>query len=386
MFTLKQIAASFTAAAITFCPLLGGEAASLIKAAQKNDVTGAFGKMERWRCSMRDEGGTLLFSDSPEYVKEDGILYQDTVVGKARILFYHLNDSPTDKKVSVLLTREDFSPAKVTITRGGSAKPGRDFLRVGRTTQKAYFADERHEELLLKEGQAQLLQQDMAKKILRPGDLVYGVYDFETNRPVKVTVLIHDAAVETERFVKTAKILPKDEHKLRGTFKGMNRVITAVKSYDAARDGLVYLPIGDEKNDLFKDGIDATDGERTVNYGNYGVLYQLKFPVAEKSSLKLGLTPIGGVYSGAVKVFDEGESRKGKVIMTPRYGGYFGDKTMPYEAQNIIGQNTEDDKAVLTKYHELTSLGTYRGTKELFIEYSPPGASNLPAWLILAPG
>ncbi len=386
MITLKQIAASLTAATITLCPFIGGEAASIVKATQKNDATGSFGKMERWRCSTYDEGGTLIFSDSPEYVKEDGILYQDTVVGKARVLFYHLNDSPTDKKVAVLLTREGFSPAKVTITRGGSGKPGNDFLRVGRTTQKAYFKDVRNEELLIEEGQSQLLQEDMAKKILRPGNLVYGVYDFETNRPVKVTVLIHDAVVEAARFAKTAKVLPKDEYKLRGTFKGMNRVITAAKSYYAGRDGLAYVPIGDNANDVFKSGIDATDGESVVNFGNYGILYRIKLPLAEKSSLQIGLSPQGGVYSGAVKVWANEQPLKGKVIMTPKYGGYFGDKTLPDEAHKLMEQNAEGDRAVLTKYHELTLLGTYSGTKEVFIEYSPPGASNLPAWLILAPG
>ncbi len=45
------------------------------EAAPKSDT------MHRWEVTSRDTGGTLLFSDSPEYVDRPGILYQDTVNG-----------------------------------------------------------------------------------------------------------------------------------------------------------------------------------------------------------------------------------------------------------------------------------------------------------------
>ena len=41
--------------------------------------------------TSEDDDTTLLFSDSPETVEEDGILYQDTVKGDARLLYYHVN-------------------------------------------------------------------------------------------------------------------------------------------------------------------------------------------------------------------------------------------------------------------------------------------------------
>ena len=59
--------------------------------------------MRRWDVMTEDTGGTLLFSDSPEYVKESGILYRDTVEGDARVLYYHLNDTAQPKKVAVIL-------------------------------------------------------------------------------------------------------------------------------------------------------------------------------------------------------------------------------------------------------------------------------------------
>ena len=49
---------------------------------------------------QKDDDTTLLFSDSPETVEQDGILYQDTVKGDTRLLYYHLNGMKEDKKNS----------------------------------------------------------------------------------------------------------------------------------------------------------------------------------------------------------------------------------------------------------------------------------------------
>ena len=94
--------------------------------------------MHRWPVESYDTGGTLLFSDSPEYVKESGILYRDTVTGDARVLYYHLNDTAQPKKVAVILETEA-DLATVTVTRGGAAAPSTDYLHVGKVTQIGYF-------------------------------------------------------------------------------------------------------------------------------------------------------------------------------------------------------------------------------------------------------
>jgi hypothetical protein len=54
-----------------------------------------------------------------------------------------------------------------------------------------------------------------------------------------------------------ARVLPKDKVALRGTFKGMNRTISAKSAYDPQRDGLVYIPLGDDEYDRYKQGVDA---------------------------------------------------------------------------------------------------------------------------------
>ena len=223
--------------------------------------------MREWNVETEDTGGTLLFSDSPEYVTEDGILYEDTVTGDARILYYHLNNTSVRKKVAVVLQNEGDSSVVVRVTRGGASRPSSDYLEVGKGTQLAYFQTKRDDMLYVQRGAKRLLEPEMNHTALEPGQLVYGVYDFHADGPVKVSVLMYPAIADPLKFISSARVLPKDEQRLRGTFQGMNRVISS-KPYNPDRDGVVYIPIGDNRQDVFRTGVDATDGSTETNVGN----------------------------------------------------------------------------------------------------------------------
>ena len=336
--------------------------------------------MRHWKVNSVSGGGTLLFSDSPESVTRDGILYTDTVSGDARILFYHLNSTNEPKKVAVILENRSRFRNKVQVTRGGMSEPGNDYLRVGKATQAEYFDTRLSDTMVLMYNGQRLLQDKMARTVLQPGELVYGVYDFTTDHEVKVTVILYPAWEDPFAFLSHASVLPKDEQRLRGTFHGMNRMISSAKSYDPSRDGIVYFPIGDNEYDLYLRGIDATDGSSVVNYGNYGVLYKIRIPTRGRQKMKYYLSPLGGVYAGAMTVRqDDGRS---SLLLTPRGRVYFGDET--YD----IPQSEELKKrgmTLLTEDTELADLGTYRGSSAVSFEYSPPGASNLPVNIILMP-
>jgi len=132
--------------------------------------------MRRWDVMTEDTGGTLLFSDSPEYVKESGILYRDTVEGDARVLYYHLNDTAQPKKVAVILETEA-NLAIVSVTRGGTSTPSTDYLRVGKATQIAYFDPAQHEErIYVAKERPRLLSPVMNTTVLAPGEAVYGAW------------------------------------------------------------------------------------------------------------------------------------------------------------------------------------------------------------------
>lgn len=67
--------------------------------------------------------GTLLFSDSPEYAEQDGILYVDKVSGDVRLYFYHVNQNKYPRKIVVMAYNP--SPEAKDLTLGGVyyAKP-----------------------------------------------------------------------------------------------------------------------------------------------------------------------------------------------------------------------------------------------------------------------
>lgn len=358
-------------AAITFFTSLS---MTFTTSAAPRNVTSTI--MHRLPVETMDTGGTLIFSDSPEYVRRNGILYADTVNGDARILFYHLNDTGVKKKLAVIV--ENVSPVtnKIEITRGGFTLPDKNFLSVGKSTQLMYMQNNFHDTIKLAKGERKLFQADMDKVTIEAGQLCYGVYDFTAKNPVKIYVLMYPFNANPLTFLDAAKILPKDEHKMRGTFKRMNRTVRLRRTYDPKVDGIGYILIGDNLTDFFKKGIDATDGEEVVNYGNYGVNYTLEFRT--KSTTRFCLCPRGGYYAGAMR-FQHGKNSG--TILTPTGKIYFGDK--PFYQSESLNKSLETGQAIFHSQLELSELGNYSGL--IKFEYSPPGASNLPVNIILLP-
>ena len=223
--------------------------------------------MHKLPVEVVDSGGTLIFSDSPEYVEKDGILYTDAVKGDARVLFYHLNQTDTDKKIAVVIENISDKRNRIKITRGAFPTPSTDFLSVGKTAQSIYMQSNLKETLTLQPHERKLLQKDFDTTILESGNLACGIYDFHAEKTVQVYVIMYPPEVNPITFINSAELLPKDEQRLRGTFKSMNRTIKLKDVFDPA-DGIGYVMIGDDFNDLYRKGIDATDGSEVTNSGN----------------------------------------------------------------------------------------------------------------------
>ena len=332
--------------------------------------------MHRIEVKTRDSGGTLLFSDSPEYVRDNGILYSDVVKGDARILFYHLNESSVNKRLAVIIENVSDQFNTVDIVRGATSEPSRDFLRVGKNVQTQYMSKGFHSSLYMLKNDRKLLVDEISGHLIKPGQLIYGVYDFYAAHPVRVTVMMYPQTADPLRFIDRADVLPKDEQRLRGTFQGMNRTLTAIKPYNAETDGIMYIMLADNVNDVYKLGVDATDGSEVVNFGNYGINYRIN--LLTRGQTRIALTPLGGYYAGVMKSIYNNDVR---VLKTPANTIYFGDKT-PQEPESVK-KAREEGLSLLTNYTELAELGTYRGKVQF--EFSPPGASNLPVNIILMP-
>ncbi|MBQ4403833.1 MAG: copper amine oxidase [Selenomonadaceae bacterium] len=332
--------------------------------------------MHKLEVYSSDSGGTLIFSDSPEYVRRNGILYTDTVEGDARLLFYHLNDTGVRKRFAIIFENTKNAKTVINITRGGLSAPNKNYFSVGKITQTMYMQNDFSDRIELNAYERKVYQPYANYFLLKPGQLIHGVCDFFSNNPVKIFLMMYPEHAEPLNFLNYAEILPKDENRLRGTFKQMNRTLTLKKPYDGKRDGFGYILIGDNISDPFKRGVDATDGSEVVNYGNYGINYTLNFHT--KFLTRFCLSPLGGHYAGALRYKYYGESG---VIQTPDKKLYFGDRTPPENPSVALARS--EGISLMTEGTELSELGKYRGY--VSFEYSPPGASNLPVNIVLMP-
>lgn len=313
--------------------------------------------------TSKDDDTTLLFSDSPETVEDDGILYQDTVKGNTRLLYYHVNGTEQDKKIAVVIQNMSDKTNKITITREAVAGPSADYLYVGKVTMQRYFGQHQTREITLRPHGRTLLRMEDGERIIPSGGLVYGIFDFNAQENLKVTVVLAPKNADLYDYAKYVPVLSKDKHLLRGTFKGANRTLTNRMPYNPDKMGSAYFYIGDNTTDLYKYGVDKTDFGRTQNFGNYGINYNVHLNIEGKGRVSYYLRPVGGVYAGAMTV-QVGKDGEKKMISTPEDIPFYGhEKDLNYYSY----------------------LGTYSNSDDVYFEYTPPGASNLPVQIIIIP-
>lgn len=309
-------------------------------------------KYEEAKVKIVESGPTLLFSDSPEMVKSSGIMYQDKVVGDVRLFFHHVNDTNSLKKFAVVFRNVDQYPDKIEIGRKGVSQPDLDYLRAGKEVQKQYFSEKNPEiHFLTKNTFKEILTGDGVS--VKPGELLTGMLDFSCDKLTEVTVIMFPAEIAVEEALQTLKILPPDEGTvLRGTFPLADRIVTLKKSYKPDEGKVIGVLLADNELDAYARGIDATTGKETINYGNYGIVYDFSYKIKGDPKTNIRLNPWGGWFAGAGSVVKDG---KEKLTLFPAESTAFG--------------KTGTETIVVT---------SAKGYSDGHIFFSPPGASNLP--------
>lgn len=342
-------------------------------------------------------GPTLLFSDSPEMVYENGILYKDTVEGDGRVFFHHVNGTKQTRKLAILMR-----PVKqrTTITWGcrGIGDPDEDYFISARKGQKRYFNDykdfwnkARKQELAEKRdkrtrkakgdgkspdysfyrkvadlpltslaqgeyvevlSQARNMKQAGAR--LKPEQLLTGMFDFHASHPVEIVIMMCNPKEDIETFSQQAAVLPMDEHPLRGTYQHADLTYIVKKPLQMKWYQARALCMADSEDRYFLQGTDRMTGKPTENHGNYGVIYHLLYSVAGEHPVQLGINPWGGEFYGAGLMIKE---EKAEVLNIPGKSHFF-------------GKGDEVDDIFL-------HLPNHKRKDAEFI-WSPPGASNLP--------
>lgn len=342
-------------------------------------------------------GPTLLFSDSPEMVCENGILYKDIVEGEGRVFFHHVNGTKNTRKLAVLMRPVN---KRATVTWGcrGIGDPDKLYYISARKGQARYFTDykefwkkARKNELKEKPDQRknagvqnsglpvysfyqkvsdlplttlakgeylEVLSQSRNMKHagarLKPEQLLTGMFDFHASQPVEIVIMMCNPEEDVERFSQEGAVLPMDEHPLRGTYRNADLTYIVKKPVQMKWYQARALCMAGSDDPYFLKGTDSVTGTQTVNHGNYGVVYHLVYSVAGENSIQLGINPWGGEFYGAGLMLTE---EKAEIINIPGKKLFFG------------------------KGDEVDTVFTHSPNhkrKDAEFLWSPPGASNLP--------
>lgn len=312
-----------------------------------------------WDATTTNYGGKLYLSDSPEIVNTDGILYKDVVNGEGRVFFHHVNGMSKAKQLSIVFENRSSSTVHIIVSKHGIAGPSSDYLSVGKTAQRNYFKDQSASLIEVPSGKTVSLFPEQV--VINPNQLVSGIYDFKISGAVTMKVMMLPVGEDANSFAKLASELPADASHLRGTFPTNNRMITPLQPFNPLLETTYGVTLADNNIDNYVTGIDATDGSSVVNYGNYGIVYQLNMPSSAGSKVKYYINPLGGAYAGALGVLYNNNPIS--VIDTP-------------SGQTAFGFGTLEDAAL---------IGQYTSGQPLQFTFSPPGSSNLPVHLLLVP-
>lgn len=259
--------------------------------------------------SERDVAGTLVFSDSPEVVREEGILYEETVTGTGRVLFHHINaiNSLEKKKLVVVAENRTELAAGGIISNKVVKGPSTDVLFVGQQLLHDYFASNHAEQLMLNPGEKKVIYDSSSKNWFKD-QAISGMFNFDFVGDVTFTFAVMGVndSIDT---LGNLKILERDVHP-RGTFDVINRDVEVDLT---EQEGPSKIVIGSGADEWLV-GTDGITGEMTMNKGNFGVEYHIAITAEEDTAVIIN--PRGNMYKGAIKWQDD------KSYMTP-VSGYF---------------------------------------------------------------
>ena len=334
---------------------------------------------------------TLLLSDSPEYVgPEGGVLSAGTLKGLGRIYFYHVNDMVEDHKIAIVLENKSDKQNTVTIHRMLKTKPTEDYFAVGRELSKLDLEQplssvlgtnpyvtpkekkkfkSKQETITLQPHSRQLIFKDLEKVHVKKDELFSGLVDFTSTDEVYARVMMLPMKVKSLGAAYTAKKLPIDEVRLRGTYTGMLRTLAVNSVYDSSLGG-AYAEVANDREDPFIQGVDEMNhNDAVTDRGNYGVSYDMTLYTKGNEPFRLYFNPLGGAYSGSFTINTTHSKNKNAKVTTETYQVGGGD--VPY-----LGHQTVLDSM---------QMGSYHGGDTLHIQFMPAGASNLPVRFLLIP-
>ncbi|WP_139892530.1 hypothetical protein [Bacillus sp. D386] len=252
---------------------------------------------------LKQTGGKLILSDSPETYSDDGAFYRDTATGEFRVFWHHQNNSGENRNVSLTLTNT--SDESVMLYSKGVGASVNIYPDVAGKEALVQFLEEKAKKNYIKTlqpGESYFLETNANDGETVSGIAQYDIYTKHGRKPATVTATTLNY---TERPADplSFEILPPDSH-VRGSFphfdrKGTLTYDTAIGNAFIRLSSAAYGQWSDKMPGEYEEGISVVDGNKSViNNGNYGVLYDLDVKIENSLHRPLQISlydnPAGG--------------------------------------------------------------------------------------------
>lgn len=303
-------------------------------------------------------GHTLLLSDDPETVPGPGILYQDNVSGPFRVFFDHVNGQAHGNLVfTVLLTNRGQEPVDVSLDRAGAAGASGQVLLNGQEAEHIWMGSTGGETVTVEPGGTAFLDPDLNSRVARPDTNVTAILDGTASGNIVVSVVAESQPVADLSALRVLRgKVGSTGFVMRGTFHKADFTLTA-----QGNGSMQYVQIATPLDYLT--GFSAVDDLPTEDYGNYGVLYNMRVSVMTGRNERLAaiFDPRGGSFSGSALLglgFLPGD-----VLDLPS-GGTF---------------SPSPTAGILLAQYDLSADQSLN----MHLQWMPPSGSSLPASLLL---
>lgn len=307
--------------------------------------------------SITPLGRRQIFSNRPEQVSGEGVLYRGTVDGPSSVYFYHVNAATAGRRFAAAVRNPGTTAVDLTLSAFGTAvrEGGYGYRYGGQEVALEVLSARQPEVMTLAAGTWRWLEDELPYVTVGYGGGVSLQAEFNTTGPLEVLVV--SLAEETKGIEGLPDVPAHVTGAGRGTFEGAHRRVDV--RLDSSEQGFTLAPSSDW---IF--GVDEMTGEEAQNRGSYGVVYEVHVEVGNESSddllLRLYAVNIGCVISGAVRLED------GRVFRLPT---------------DMLGALDVNNYGVAIGQLSLRAgeTGRYR------FDFTPPGFSCLPVGVVARP-
>lgn len=251
--------------------------------------------------SFTSEPTTLIRSNSPETVYDEGIVYRETAIGNTRFMVHHANSVGRPMKMYVLATNNNSVTARLTQSTLGFGGPSPFATAAGKVSVDRYFKSmqlgDKYKDIWIAPGESKVILNELSASVMKQGDVISLFADLYSDQTLQYDVIMIDKDQDPFKTLPYLTFLPEDVHN-RGTYMEATRNIEYGELIGTSQ---ARLMIGDNSNDPFLIGADGPTGAYKMNAGNFGVVYRIKLHRVAPNTL-ITFNPRGGRYSGVMMV------------------------------------------------------------------------------------